>query len=210
MTDPYSILGVSPSATDEEIKAAYKSLVKKYHPDNYDDGNPLKELATEKMQQINSAYDEILRLRAGGASSSGGSNGNQSGYNGSPIYREIRIDINARRFADAEKKLYAILEDQRVAEWHYLLSVVLMQRNRVNDAMRELEIACNMDPANLEYQRAKEMFNQRAGAYGANYYGSAGYAPRRDATSDACDCCANLICLDCLCECMGGDLIRCI
>ena len=85
-----------------------------------------------------------------------------------------------------------------------------MQKNRINDAMRELEIACNMDPANLEYQRAKEMFNQQAGAYGANYYGSAGYAPRRDAASDACDCCTNLICLDCLCECMGGDLIRCI
>ena len=207
MTDPYSILGVSPNATDEEVKAAYKNLVKKYHPDNYDDNNPLKELATEKMQEINAAYDEIQRIRSGAASGDSTSS-NYSSSTG--IYREIRIDINQRRFSDAQRKLYGILEDQRTAEWHYLNSVILMQKNRINDAMRELEIACNMDPANLEYQRAKEMFNQQAGAYGANYYGSAGYAPRRDAASDACDCCTNLICLDCLCECMGGDLIRCI
>ena len=209
MTDPYSILGVSPNATDEEVKAAYKNLVKKYHPDNDDDNNPLKELATEKMAEINSAYDEIQRIRSGAAS--GTSSGSSSSYsNSTGIYREIRIDINNRNFSDAQRKLYGILDDQRTAEWHYLNSVILMQKNRINDAMRELEIACNMDPANLEYQRAKEMFNQQAGAYGANYYGSAGYAPRRDAASDACDCCTNLICLDCLCECMGGDLIRCI
>ena len=207
MTDPYSILGVSPSATDEEVKAAYKNLVKKYHPDNYDDNNPLKELANEKMQEINAAYDEIQRIRSGAAA---GDNTSSNYSNSTGIYREIRIDINKRNFSDAQRKLYGILENQRTAEWHYLNSVILMQKNRINDAMRELEIACNMDPANLEYQRAKEMFNQQAGAYGANYYGSAGYAPRRDAADEACDCCTNLICLDCLCECMGGDLIRCI
>ena len=207
MTDPYSILGVSPNATDEEVKAAYKNLVKKYHPDNYDDNNPLKELANEKMQEINAAYDEIQRIRSGAAA---GDNTSSNYSNSTGIYREIRIDINKRNFSDAQRKLYGILENQRTAEWHYLNSVILMQKNRINDAMRELEIACNMDPANLEYQRAKEMFNQQAGAYGANYYGSAGYRPRRDAADEACDCCTNLICLDCLCECMGGDLIRCI
>ena len=77
--------------------------------------------------------------------------------------------------------------------------------------MRELEIACNMDPANVEYQRAKEMFNTNARGYGNTYYGSAqgGNYRRRTSTDEACDCCANLICLDCLCECMGGDLIAC-
>lgn len=66
MTDPYKVLGVSPDATDEEIKKAYRNLAKKYHPDNYVD-NPLSDLASDKMKEINEAYGEIQRLRSGGA-----------------------------------------------------------------------------------------------------------------------------------------------
>jgi len=56
--DPYSILGVARNATDTEIRAAYHSLVAKYHPDKHQ-GNPLESLAAEKMSEINRAY-EIL------------------------------------------------------------------------------------------------------------------------------------------------------
>ncbi len=221
MKDPYSILGVSPQASDKEVKDAYRALARKYHPDNYGDDNPLKDLANEKMQEINAAYDEIQKLRQS-AKSSGGSYGSYSGgsysndytYSGSTtgIYAEIRRAINAHRFSEAERTLAGIPMSERTAEWHYLTSVVLMRRGSVNDAMRELEIACNMDPGNMEYQKAKEMFNTGARGYGSTYYGGAGntYYRRRSSTDDACDCCANLICLDCLCECLGGDLIRCI
>lgn len=58
MTDPYKVLGVSPNASDDEIKAAYRQLAKKYHPDNYAN-NPLADLAEEKMREINKAYDMI-------------------------------------------------------------------------------------------------------------------------------------------------------
>ena len=214
MRDPYSVLGVSPTASDEEIKNAYHALVRKYHPDNYKDDNPLKDLANEKMQEINDAYDEIQKLRAGGAHTAGSAYSSGSTYTAgagsSPLYAKIRGDINARRFRDAERELNAIPPMERVADWHYLMCLVLMQRKMVNDAMRELEIACSMDPTNLEYQRAKEMFNTRAGAYGNTYYGSVNSTHYSSRTNDACDCCANLICLDCLCECCGGDLIRCI
>ena len=208
MKDPYSILGVSKKASVEEVKAAYKALVRKYHPDNYPDDNPLKELANEKMQEVNQAYDEILRMREKAEKNKSGSQ-NYSSYDSQSVYADIRRTINARRFSDAESQLLAIPQAERTAEWHYLMSVVLMARGRVNDAMCELEIACNMDPTNLEYQRAKEMFNNSARGYGSTYYGSAGTGPVRSTTSDACDCCANLICMDCLCECCGGDLISC-
>ena len=55
MADPYKVLGVSPDASDEEIKRAYRRLAKQYHPD----ANPGDERAAQKMQEINAAYDRI-------------------------------------------------------------------------------------------------------------------------------------------------------
>ena len=227
--DPFEVLGIARGASDEEVKRAYRALVKKYHPDNYDSDNPLADLAKDKMQEVNWAYDEIQRMRAeekraytGNGTYYGGNNayGSAAGDNGGayyntttdPFYIDVRKDINARRFADAERKLMTVAPSMRVAEWHYLMCLVLVSKKNMGDAMRELEIACNMDPSNFEYQKAKEMFNTNAGGYQSTYYGSANdnrAAYRRSDVDRACDCCSNLICLDCLCECLGGDLIAC-
>ena len=69
MTDPYSVLGIQPTATDAEVKKAYRELARKYHPDNYQN-NPLADLAEEKMKEINEAYDAINRARSGRSGSS--------------------------------------------------------------------------------------------------------------------------------------------
>ena len=75
MKNPYEVLGVSATATDEEIKTAYRNLAKKYHPDNYND-SPLADVAEEKMKEVNEAYDAICDMRK---------NGGQSAYSqGSP------------------------------------------------------------------------------------------------------------------------------
>lgn len=81
MTDPYQVLGISPNATDDEVKRAYKELSRKYHPDAYVN-NPLADLAEDKFKEIQAAYTQIMNSRAGGGSgySQGYQNGNQ-GYN---------------------------------------------------------------------------------------------------------------------------------
>ena len=209
MKDPYSILGVSPGATDEEVKTAYRNLARRYHPDNYDDNNPLKELAKEKMQEINAAYDEIQRDRSEAERSSSSSYSySYSRSSSSGIYATIRQKINERKYREAEELLKSVGEFDRTADWHFLNSVCLMQRGKTADAMRELELACTMDPSNLEYQKAKEMFNTAGSRYGSTYYGEGGRR-YRSSSDDACDCCLNLMCLDCLCECMGGDIVPC-
>ena len=217
MKDPYSILGVPYGASDEEVKNAYRNLARRYHPDNYDDSNPLKELAKEKMQEINAAYDEIQRDRNSDTSSSTGSSyGYSQGYsysnnsgNSGGIYSTIRQKINEHKYREVEELLKGVSEFDRTADWHFLNSICLMNRGKSADAIRELEIACSMDPSNLEYQKAKEMFNTSGSRYGSTYYGDGGRRYRSQ-NDQACDCCMNLICLDCLCECLGGDLIGCI
>ena len=80
MRDPYSVLGVSQNASDDEVKKAYRELARKYHPDNYQN-NPLADLAEEKMKEINEAYDTITKQRSGGGYQSASTGyGQQGGY----------------------------------------------------------------------------------------------------------------------------------
>ena len=75
--DPYKVLGVSPNASDEEVKRAYRALAKKYHPDL----NPGDKEAARKMQEVNAAYEQIKdpdKFRQ--QQSSGGYGGYGGGY----------------------------------------------------------------------------------------------------------------------------------
>lgn len=192
--DPYSILGVGKYATEEEIKKAYRELAKKYHPDNFSDDS-MKELAEEKMKEINEAYDTLTR-RVSGA---------QSSYSSAEFIR-IRTLINEHNFSEAEIKLDAMNMSDRGAEWHFLKGCVLSQRGWFLDAQKYFETACNMDPSNTEYRQAYESMRNTASSYSRGYRN----APQ-GRTTGCCDSdvCTSLICADCLCECLGGDLISC-
>lgn len=201
MKDPYTILGVSRDATDEDIKKAYRTLARKYHPDNYA-GSDLADVAEEKMKEINEAYDLITRMRASGGSTSGTDSSSQGYTSGN--YAEIRFRINEGRFSDAEILLDAIPASQRGAEWNFLKGCVMMQRGYYFDAQKYIETACYLDPTNMEYRQMKQRMRSTASGYGSPYR-TASYG--NDCSGS--DCCTSLICADCLCECCGGDLIRC-
>ena len=138
MKDPYEVLGVSRTASDSEIKSAYRELVKKYHPDNYAD-NPLADLASEKMKEINEAYDSITKARAGqsqstaGYQSAGYQNAYQNGYQSynaysgnSGNYAQVRSYINANQLDQADSLLNTA--PNRDAEWYYLKGVIAYRK----------------------------------------------------------------------------------
>ena len=118
MKDPYKVLGISPHATNEEVKSAYRELAKKYHPDNYAN-SPIADVAEEKMKEINEAYDEILKIRAGkGEGSHSGNTYNGGSYgssNNDPYFAEVRQNINNGRIKDAESFLNSTPSEKRNA-----------------------------------------------------------------------------------------------
>ncbi len=224
MTDPYKVLGVSPSATDEEIKNAYRNLARKYHPDNYAD-NPLADLAQEKMKEINEAYDAIQKMRKDGPNASyqqSSSSSQQSGY-GSYSYgygnyqqrnsgasnsnfSDVRRLISQRRYVEAEELLDGVPYAQRDAEWNFLKGNVCYSKGWLDQAYQHFAQAVRMNPGHPEYNAAYQQIS-RMRRTGQNYGG--GYRTTQTNGMSGCDICTGLICADCCCECMGGDLIAC-
>ena len=197
--DPYEVLGISPSATDDEVKSAYRALARKYHPDNYAN-NPLSDLAEEKMQEINDAYDAIVRMRKGGGQPNGGYR--QNGYSANSRHGDIRQMIHQNRIHDAEVLLDGIPSHARDAEWFFLKGSVLYKKGWLEDAYTHFQTACSMDPGNMEYRQAcnRVSANRQTGGY---------RTVDQNQGCTGCDVCTSLYCADCCCECMGGDLIRC-
>ncbi len=201
MKDPYAVLGVSKDADDEEIKNAYRALAKKYHPDKYID-NPLSDLAAEKMKEINEAYDKIINMRKKGSSGRNYSNSTSS----NPAYASIRAHIANNMLDEAQRELDAFPAASRDAEWYFLCGSVNYKRGWHSHAYSNFATAVNMEPENPEYRQALNMMQRNGrGGYG-NPYRTPG---NMGGSCDTCDCCSSLLCADCCCECMGGDLIPC-
>lgn len=199
MKNPYEILGVSPSASDDEIKRAYRELAKKYHPDNYND-SPLADLAEEKMKEINEAYDQICEMRRNGGSSasSSGSYGTAGSYT-QTSYPDVRSYINSGRLDDALEILNGVSADRRNAEWYFLMGMVFSRKGWSEQANTYFQEAYRREPGNAEFAAAVNNMNAR------RTYSNPGYNTMGNNTGcSVCDICSAIMCADCLCNCCGG------
>ena len=202
MRDPYQVLGIPSTATDEEVKKAYRNLARKYHPDNYHD-SPLADVAQEKMKEINEAYEEVQSMRKNGGagqSSYGGYGRNPYGqnpygaYGGDPAFARVRMSIAQGELNLAEELLNAMSDHN--AEWNFLQGAVCYRRGWMDEARRYYETAVQMDPGNAEYQRALDMINGNGAAYRPNGYG---HVSTGSCAGDNCtSLCAACACMNCL------------
>lgn len=191
MENPYEVLGVREDASDEEIKAAYKQLVKKYHPDRYQN-NPLADLAEEKLREVNEAYETLMKRR-NDSSYSGRSAG--SSYGGraasSPEFQQIRRDLDANHLSAAEDRLRRMTVKN--AEWVFLDGMLSYKKGWYDDAIAKVQQASAMEPDNMEYRNALNAMTGAGGMYRQQAYGR-GYGTGDDLLCSACQC---YICGDC-------------
>jgi len=197
--NPYEVLGVKPGASQDEIKSAYRKLIKQYHPDKFID-NPLKNLAEEKMIEINEAYESLTK-NSGNNNYNSNSSSNTSNYNNSSNasyeLQEVRRSIQSGNYAFAENKLNSI--NNRNAEWHYLYGAVLLNKGWFDSAREHMTTAVNMDPNNFEYKQGLNSLRQRSNSYSNPYFRTT-----NTNNADMCDCCIKLWCLESLCDCAGA------
>ena len=216
--DPYKVLGVSPSASDDEIQKAYRKLVKKYHPDV----NPGDENAERKMREINAAYDQIRNIREGkatGGYSGAGQNAGGGYYGGfswedmfggfggfNQNYQEATTELTAARnyinsghYREAMNVLDSVDISARGARWYYFHACAAYGLGNKIQAMNNAEQAVKLEPNNAEYQ---QLLN-RMKSGGATYQQYGGGSPIVCGTSNICldICLANLFCRFCCFPC---------
>lgn len=206
MKNPYEVLGIKETATPDEIKKAYRELVKQYHPDRYEN-NPLKDLAEEKLREINEAYDTLTKKGNTGSNGYGSSSSSTSSYNtgysnnAGGNLQQVRMDINRGNLGGAEATLNSITN--RNAEWNFLMGIIHYRKGWHDSAFNYINTASRMEPNNFEYRQTLNQLTRTQSSYRNTYYG------QRNSSDDMCNTCMNLWMLDTCCECMGGDCISC-
>ena len=216
--DPYKVLGVSPDASDEDVKRAYRRLAKKYHPDL----NPGDKEAARKMQEVNAAYEQIKNPEkfqqqqqsqqgygdpfSGWYDPFGGSSRQQQSYsqgNGDQYQQAAEQYIRFRRYQEALNTLNNSTE--RNARWYYLSALANDGLGNQVTAMEHIRRAVSMDPDNWEYQQTLSRMENGGAAYRQQAGNFRGFSMGGDPCTNLCLCYLfNFFC------CRGNGLFCCI
>ena len=170
MMDPYSVLGVNRGASDEEIKKAYRTLSRKYHPDA-NVNNPNKAQAEEHFKDIQAAYNQIMDERQNGSYSNSygynsyGGNANYSYNEGSVEMQAAANYINARQFAAALNVLHSIPDSGRNGQWSFFAAVASQGMGNLNNAREYISRAIALEPSNFRYRQFEQSLNWSTGWY---------------------------------------------
>ena len=190
ITDPYKVLGVSPDASDEEIKRAYRALAKKYHPDL----NPGDEEATRKMQEINAAYEQIKNPQNQQTGQSGYDPfGGQQQSREDGYFRAAAQYIRFGRFREALNTLES--SPERNARWYYLSALANNGLGNQVTALEHIRRAVSIEPNNYQYLQALEQIEHGGAAYRQQAGNFRGFTMRGDPCTNVLLCwLANLFC----------------
>ena len=218
MTDPYSVLGVSRNASDEEIKKAYRSLSRKYHPDA-NINNPNKDQAEARFKEVQQAYQQIMHEREYGSSSQSGGDYDFGGFGDFGSFRgfsgqyrqagsssaqtedELHMQaaanfINSRHYQEALNLLNGM--KTRNAQWYFYSAAANSGVGNNVIALEHAKEALRQDPGNLQYQMLVRQlesggmwYEQRQGPYQTTFSGGSSWCMKL--------CLANLVCNLCCC-----------
>ena len=211
MLDPYRVLGVSPQATDDEIKKAYRALAKKYHPDVNNGSSE----AEARMKEVNEAYSTIMKMRREGTSSQYGGYGTggygagsgyggswQGGYSADPQMQAARNYIRAGHFQEAMHVLEGIAN--RTAEWYYLSGEACLGLGNRVAALNYARQAVNLDPNSFEYRALLSRLEGNAYYYQSNGASRGFTMPSALCGNPLLSCCLINVLCNCLCNSCGG------
>ncbi len=218
MYDPYSVLGVGRNAAEEEIKKAYKTLSRKYHPDA-NINNPNKDQAEEKFKEIQAAYQQIMKERTSGYRSGGygtnaggcsyrspfgdfgfGGFGQETGYEDNTYIRAAGNYIRNGYYREARTALDGMVQQERNARWYYYSAMAFAGLGSNVAALEHARQAAAMEPDNFSYRSLVQQF-ESGGDWYQQRQATYGYPVSGGGNVCAKLCLANLICNVC---CLGG------